>query len=304
MRSPTPDRGRAAAALAALGVLAGVAAAVVGAVAIRTQTGQRIDDAGRGGVSAFDAPGVFRATSGLLDTISVASLALLGAGIVVVALLRGRPRLAVAAGVVLLGANVTTQVVKDSVDRPDLVYGWWTEPGAFPSGHTTVAMSLAMALMIVVPPGLRWMAAAGGCAYAAGVGIAVLALDWHRPSEVLGAYLVVASWTGLVMAVLTLAGEDPAREPGRLGRVATLVAGGVGAAFAVVVAVAAARRLDLHQLVYDRTTFAVASALCAAACAAIGAVTTALVQRATASPAHASAASVQSDARRRPHGRG
>ena len=304
MRSTSSDRARAAAPLAVLGLLAGVAAAVVGAVAIRTQAGQRIDDAGRGGVSAFDAPEVYRATSGLLDTISVASLALLGAGIVVLALLRGRPRLAVAAGVVLLGANVTTQVVKDAVDRPDLVYGWWTEPGAFPSGHTTVAMSLAMALMIVVPPGLRWVAAAGGCAYAAGVGIAVLALDWHRPSEVLGAYLVVAAWTGLVMAVLTLAGEDPAREPGRLGRAATLVAGGSAAAFAIVVAVAAGRRLDLRGLVYDRTTFAAASAVCAAACAAIGAVTTALVQRATASQGRASPDSVRGDARRRPHRRG
>jgi membrane-associated phospholipid phosphatase len=304
MGSPTPDRSRAAAALATFGVLAGLAAALLGAVAIRTQTGQRIDDAGRGGVSAFDAPEVFRGASGLLDTISVASLALFGAGIVLVALLRGRPRLAVAAGVVLLGANVTTQIVKDAVDRPDLVYGWWTEPGAFPSGHTTVAMSLAMALMIVVPTGLRWIAAAGGCAYAAGVGVAVIALDWHRPSEVIGAYLVVASWTGLVMAVLTLAGEDPEREPGRLGRAATLVAGVLGAAFALVVALAAARRLDLHQLVYDRTTFAVASAVCAAACAAIGAVTTALVQRATASPAPSSADSLRGDARRRPHGRG
>ena len=70
----------------------------------------------------------------------------MGGAIVLLALLRGRPRLAVAAGVVLLGANLTTQVLKETFDRPDLVLGWAAEPGAFPSGHATVAMSLAMAL--------------------------------------------------------------------------------------------------------------------------------------------------------------
>ena len=303
---PVPShRARAAGALAAFGALAALAAALLGVAAIRTETGQRLDDAGRGDVSAFDAPGVVRATSGLLDTISVASLALLGAGIVVFALLRGRPRLAVAAGVVLLGANVTTQVVKGAVDRPDLVYGGWTEPGSYPSGHATVAMSLAMTLMIVVPAALRWTAALGGCAYAAGVGIAVLTLNWHRPSEVVGAYLVVVAWTGLVMAALTLApGEEAAREPGRVGRAGALVAAGLGGVVAIVLVVAAARRLDLHQLVYDRTAFAAASAVCAAACAGLGAVTTVLVQRASASPEPGSAVSLPGDARRRPHGRG
>ena len=305
MTSATPGRTRAAGALAALGVLAAAAAVVLGLVAIGTESGQRWDDAGRGGVSVFDQPTVFRGASGLLDTISVASLALLGGAIILLALLRGRPRLAAAAGLVLLGANVTTQVVKGSFDRPDLVYGWWTEPGAFPSGHTTVAMSLAMALMIVVPPGIRWTAALGGCAYAAAVGIAVISLDWHRPSEVVGAYLVVVAWTGLVMAALTLLGEDPDREPGRAGRAATLLAGGLAAAFAVVIAVTAARRLDLHQIVYDRTAFAVAATVCAAACAVLGALATALVQRASAaSRAEGSPAMVPRDARRHPHRRG
>ena len=156
----------------------------------------------------------------------------------------------------------------------------------------------------IVPPALRWTAALGGCAYAAGVGIAVLALDWHRPSEVIGAYLVVVAWTGLAMAVLTLAGEDAAREPGRVGRAGALVAAGLAGVFGIVLVVAAARRLDLHQLVYDRTAFAAASALCAAACAALGAATTLLVQRASASPEARSAVSLRGDARRRPHGRG
>jgi hypothetical protein len=305
MAATNPERVRAAGALAALGVLSAVAAVVIGLVAIRTETGQRWDDAGRGGVGMWDQPEVFRGASGLLDTISVTSLALLGGAVILLALLRGRPRLAVGAGVVLLGANVTTQVAKAAFDRPDLVYGWWTEPSAYPSGHTTVAMSLAMALVMVVPPPIRWTAALGGCAYAAAVGIATISLDWHRPSEVVGAYLVVVAWTGLVVAGLTLLGDEEAREPGRAGRVSTWVAGGLAVAFGIVVLVAAARRLDLERIVYDRTAFAVAATVCAVACAVLGALTTALVQRAaSASQAGGSPDIVPRDARRHPHRRG
>ena len=63
-------------------------------------------------------------------------------------------------------------------------------------------MSLAMALVLVAPPALRWAAAAVGSAYAIGVGVAVVLLDWHRPSDVLGAYLVTVAWTAPVAAVL------------------------------------------------------------------------------------------------------
>jgi len=305
MRSPTPDRTRAAGALAAFGLLAAAAAALLGLVAVGTETGQRWDDAGRGGASPWDQPQVFRGANGLLDTISVASLAVVGGAIVLLALLRGRPRLAVAAGVVLLGANLTTQVLKETFDRPDLVLGWAAEPGAFPSGHATVAMSLAMALMIVVPPSMRWTAALGGCAYAAAVGIAVIAIDWHRPSEVVGAYLVVVAWTALTMAAFVLLGGEEAREPARAARGATLAAGGVAVVFAAVVLGAAARRLDLHEMVIDRTAFAVAASVCAGACAVLGALATALVQRAlTPSREGASTVMVPRDARRHPDRRG
>ena len=132
-----------------------------------------------------------------------------------VAMIRGRPRLALAAGVIVLGANLTTQVLKSGLDRPDLVDGLGPSPGAFPSGHVTVAMSLAMALALVAPPALRWVAAVAGCGYAAVVGMAVLALDWHRPSEVIAGYLVCVGWAAAVTAVLVAtSGTARARAPG------------------------------------------------------------------------------------------
>ena len=58
--------------------------------------------------------------------------------------------MALGAGVVVLGANVTTQWLKATLGRPGI-----DEVGTYPSGHVTVAMSLAMALVLVAPPGLR-----------------------------------------------------------------------------------------------------------------------------------------------------
>ena len=64
----------------------------------------------------------------------------------------------------------------------------------FPSGHSTVAMSLALALVLVVPARLRVPVGLAGIAYAVLVGAATLTGAWHRPSDVLGAYLVTLAW--------------------------------------------------------------------------------------------------------------
>lgn len=262
--------------LLAAACAAGVAA--VYAVAVRTEAGQRADDAVRGGLSRGEAPAVYDATSDLLATISVSSLALLGLAIMALALLRGRPGLALAAGALVIGANVTTQLLKRELPRPDLL-GAGGPGGSYPSGHVTVAVSLAAALVLVAPPAARWGAVALGTAYAGGVGIAVIALDWHRPSDVLGAQLVAVGWAGLAAAALAAGPRrrrGPARAPSRGAIVAT---GALVAAFAAIVALEASRRVDLLRLVDDRTAFTAAAALTAVACAALLAGLAAVVQR-------------------------
>ena len=203
-------------ALLALAAASGVAVLVVYLIAIRTAEGRRLDDRAKGTLS--EQSRAFDETSDLLDTISVSSLALLGATIMAIALLRGRPRLALGAGVVVLGANLTTQAMKAQLDRPG---PFGPRPASYPSGHVTVAMSLAMALILVAPPDLRVAATLLGTAYAIAVGVAVIAVDWHRPSDVVGAYLVTVAWTALVAAVLASppgpgsSGAAADAEPGR-----------------------------------------------------------------------------------------
>jgi membrane-associated phospholipid phosphatase len=264
--------------------LAASAALGVGLVylaAVRTGEGRRLDDAAKGALE--EGSRAFDETSQLLDTISISSLALLGVAIMAIALLRGRPRLALGAGVIVLGANLTTQALKATLSGPS---SGLPEAGTYPSGHVTVAMSLAMALVLVAPPALRLTATVFGGAYAIGVGVAVMALNWHRPSDVIGAYLVAVAWTALVGAALAStpgAGElrRPERPPSRAAQVVAAATIVLAVGFVAVTVISGTSHRDLVRLVDDRTAFAAAAAVCALAGAALAAVVAALLQRAS-----------------------
>jgi membrane-associated phospholipid phosphatase len=127
-----------------------------------------------------------------------------------VALLRGRPRLAFAAAVIILGANVTTELLKPllAAPRPDSLFNGGTSPlpaASWPSGHSTAVMSLVLASVVVAPARLRPAVAALGTSLAIAVSYSVLATGMHYPSDVLGGFLVAATWTLLAVAVLLAA---------------------------------------------------------------------------------------------------
>src|SRR5262249_37794108 len=138
-----------------------------------------------------DRPTVQAASETLINTISIGSLVLLGGGLVVFALLLGRKRAALAAVVVVGGANATTQGLKELIGH-----------GRFPSGHATVAMSLAVATVLVAPPAWKLLAALVGAAYAGGVGVSLVIQAAHFPSEVAAGYLVAGAWAGALAAAL------------------------------------------------------------------------------------------------------
>src|SRR5207237_6468526 len=82
---------------------------------------------------------------------------------------------------------------------------------SFPSGHATVAMALALAVVVVSPRVLRAPLAVAGAVYAAAVGISLVALGWHYPSDVLGGFIVAAAWSAAAVAVLRVWREPPER---------------------------------------------------------------------------------------------
>ena len=191
------------------------ALALVYAVALGTVRGLSFDATAVTRIDPATRPGAYQATSELLNTISVESLALLGGGIIAVALVRGRAAQALAAATVLLGANVTTKVLKPVLGALDPLGGEAVRalPASFPSGHATVAMSIGLALVLVVPPAARLLAAALGAGYAAAIGVALLALSFHYPSDVVGGYLVATAWAAAAAGALRLWGAHRARRP-------------------------------------------------------------------------------------------
>jgi membrane-associated phospholipid phosphatase len=117
---------------------------------------------------------------------------------VAVALFRGRVRVAMAIGAILLGANLTTQLLKPAlaVHHPELGSAAW------PSGHATAAMSLAMCCVLAAPARWRPAVAALGGLFAVAVSYSFLTLGWHYPSDVLGGFLVATAWTMLGIAAV------------------------------------------------------------------------------------------------------
>lgn len=127
----------------------------------------------------------------------------------------GRRREVLAAIVVVAGANLTTQLLKTTLEHArhkavehGIELPW---PDSFPSGHTTAAASIAVALLLVVPAAHRTAAAVAGVAITAAVGFSVVVLGWHYPSDVLGGLLVVGAWGFAALAWLRIrAGRDRA----------------------------------------------------------------------------------------------
>lgn len=108
-------------------------------------------------------------------------------------------RAVAAAGIVIAGSNITTQVLKhDLLDRPDFGYG---VHNSLPSGHVTVTASIVAALLIVVPPGARATVAGLGTFATGLTGLSTIVAGWHRPGDVVAALLVTLAWCAVGVLV-------------------------------------------------------------------------------------------------------
>jgi len=170
------------------------------AVFVRTRTGQLVDQAAflgavRGQSRLWDS------ARQILDLVSVPFVAAVLAASMLIAALRRRWLQAAQVALLVAGANLTTQVLKTVVfTRPFLDVGS-PHGNALPSGHTTVAASSAAAVVFVVPRRARPLAAVLGAVYTVLTGVATMVGQWHRPSDVVAAVMVVLAWSGLACAL-------------------------------------------------------------------------------------------------------
>ena len=191
-----------------------------------------------------------------------------------IALLRRSPRRAAAVAVLLAGSEITTQTLKPLLaetrfDGTVVGFNHIVNPvvpaPAFPSGHSTAAMSIAFAALLVVPRAWRPLTAAVGVLFALAVPFSIIALGWHYPSDIVGGYLVATAWCLVTLAGLRMA-DARWPEAGTLRakarvRVATAVAPTAAIAIAAALAAVVASVEWLTGFADAHTSAAIAAVL-------------------------------------------
>lgn len=109
----------------------------------------------------------------------------------------------------VIGANLTTQVLKHGVLTKADLGVQEAANNSFPSGHTTATAALLLSVLLVVPPHARARAGRWGAVLAAFTGMVTVLTGWHRPSDAAAALLITGAWG--ILAVLALRFADAAR---------------------------------------------------------------------------------------------
>jgi hypothetical protein len=170
-------------------------------VGVLTLRGQRVEN------RALDASTFLGRPDGLLSFVSIGTIAVALAVLVVIGLVSRRYRGVVRATGVVVVSNALAQVLKYEVlSRP--AYLDDSSANTLPSGHAVAYASVLLGLIIVVPIGLRTLAAVGSSVVLGIVVVQLLAYGWHRASDVVAGILLV---TG-VAALAQLLFSDRHRE--------------------------------------------------------------------------------------------
>lgn len=294
--------------MALIGAGAGAAAMLlIWVVAFHTHFGAQADQSVFLGFAQLQRPRVNGVANVIAHLCDPAPFLVLSAAAVALAFARGRARLAIAVATILLGANLTTEILKPLLAQTHphwmIPAGVPIHPASWPSGHATAAMSLTLALILVAPARRRPLVAAAGAVFVVAVCYSFLTLAWHYPSDVLGGYLVAVTWTQLALAALFAL---DARRAGRLieaGHALSLRAAltppiaAVIAAAALTIVVALARPHAVISFAHLHKTFLIGAAGIGALALALA---TAVVLGIRASAGSPSAASPDRRSRARP----
>jgi membrane-associated phospholipid phosphatase len=245
---------------------------------VLTAAGQRFENAALAGAAQaeqFDPSGKTNALASLAR-ISVYSLAVAVAVVFLIGLVRRRLNLAIAGvGVVVVALGITQVLKRYLLPRPELIaHDPRIAHNSFPSGHTTIAMSVLFGLLIVVPYAWRGFALFVTVFYAIGIGEETVVAQWHRLSDTIGGDLVALAIGCLAMAYLSwdigTSRMPRKRFSPRLIFVVLPVAltALAGLAMGAIFVFGALPRLQAGTSDYDRMAFLTAQTL-ASACSAI-----------------------------------
>ncbi|MEU7034699.1 phosphatase PAP2 family protein [Streptomyces sp. NPDC046237] len=188
--------------------------AVVYAGLVLTATGQRWENAVLAGRFTDETLAAAHEANSTLQHITVYSLAVALLVLTGIGMLRRRYTLTVTAlGLVAVSLFLAEVLRRLLLARPDLVEApAHLMHNSFPSGHTAIAMSVMFGLVLVVPYRARGIAVGVCVLWATAVGAYTVAAGWHRPSDAIGADLLVLALACGLLAVLARRGKvAPAR---------------------------------------------------------------------------------------------
>ncbi|WCB93601.1 hypothetical protein DSM104299_02316 [Baekduia alba] len=201
----------------ALAVITATLLALTGVLAKLVPITQQGDAHTLQGFVGLNAPRLTPALDRIAHLADPAPYALWALVLALVALLRGRWRVALGIPLVFFLTGYTTESLKHLLAGPR-IEEWLghAQIGAasWPSGHSTAAMTMALCAVLAAPPRLRPTVAAIGGAFALAVAYAILTLGWHFPSDVFGGYLVAMTY---VMLFVALVAWTEQRWPSRRG---------------------------------------------------------------------------------------
>lgn len=194
------------------GLLLLAAAAGVWWLGVRTMEGQSYEDMVW---SKFDAalPGWLEPVVHVftISTVVIVTSAIMSIIALAVLIVRKRwlliAQLAVFGGICFAAA----ELLKPLLPRPYLINLESNPNNSAPSGHVILAATAGVILLCAVPRMCRALVAVIGWAYAVLVGLSVIAGQWHRPTDVIMALLIVGGVAMLMLAATFANGMD---EPG------------------------------------------------------------------------------------------
>lgn len=141
-------------------------------------------------------------TSNLLDMIPAAAGVIAAVGILFVMIWKHRFVPALVGLGMAIGANITTQLLKNYfIVKPNLGLQEAAINSA-PSGHTTFAAAAGLALFLASPKRFRPTVALFSMVFTVAAGYSTVVNGWHRPSDVVAAILVTGLWGILGLIIL------------------------------------------------------------------------------------------------------
>ncbi|GAJ86703.1 hypothetical protein NBRGN_110_03700 [Nocardia brasiliensis NBRC 14402] len=138
--------------------------------------------------------------SAFLDPTLLTGASVLALTAIAICLARSRSALNSArVATVLVGAPTSAALAKAALVRPDFLATGMSN--SFPSGTVTWVAAVAAAATPATSHPARGLTVAAGLACTSATAASVVTQQWHRPSDVIGALLLVAGCTALATSV-------------------------------------------------------------------------------------------------------